>query len=216
LEVREAIRRARLEKGLSQKELADAIHVAQTNVSQWERGSTRPKARNLKRLAEVLDKPVDYFFGDHPLTGSDSESPHEIPTPSDNVLVPLLGTLPLGSPLEAIETTDVFIRTTPAEASQCDFAFRVVGNSMYPFFWDGDMVGVKLAEQATDRQIVVARLGSGDATLKMYRQDPTSGQAWLEPLNKSHAPLRGEDFEIRGIVVWIRKPLPGGHIPSPV
>jgi len=179
LEVREAIRRARLEKGLSQKELAEAISVAQTNVSQWERGSTRPKARNLKRLAEVLDKPVDYFFGDRPLTGPDSESPHEIPTPSDNVLVPLLGTLPLGSPLEAIETTDVFIRTTPAEASQCDFAFRVVGNSMYPFFWDGYMVGVKLTEEATDRQVVVARLDSGDATLKMYRQDPTSGQAWL-------------------------------------
>lgn len=216
MEVKEAIRRARLEKGLSQKELAEAISVAQTNVSQWERGSTRPKARNLKRLAEVLDKPVDYFFGDRPLTSTEPQDPPEMPAPSDSAMIPLLGTLPLGSPLEAIESTDVFIRATPADASQCDFAFRVVGSSMYPFFWDGDMVGVKLTEEATDRQVVVARLTTGDATLKMYREDATTGQAWLEPLNKSHAPLRGEDFEIRGIVVWIRKPLPGGRIPGPV
>jgi len=203
-----------MEKGLSQLELAQAVGVAQTNVSQWERDGARPKPRNMRKLAEVLEKPVAYFLqGDvdpRPETGAAVEA-----LVSDStVLVPLIATVPMGDPQEAIESTDTFVRVTPAEAGRCDYAFRVVGSSMWPFFWDGDMVGVQLAEQAEDRQIVIARLESGDCTLKMYRQDAATRESWLEPLNKSLPKIR-QDFVVRGVVVWIRKMLPGGKLPGP-
>jgi SOS-response transcriptional repressor LexA len=222
VDICEAIKRARMEKGMSQKDLAQAIGVAQTNVSQWERGGTRPKARNLKRLSEVLEQSVGYFLGeeDHgpgiPSGASGTRPSGEMRPVADTEMVPLLTTIPMGDPWEAIEVTDEFVRTTPAEAAGCNFAIKVVGNSMWPFFWDGDMVGVKLQQAAEDRQVVVARLESGETTLKMFRQDSLTGEAWLEPLNKSHPSIRGESFQVRGVVAWIRRSIDEGRLPSPV
>jgi len=203
-----------MEKGLSQRELAEAVGIAQTNVSQWERDGALPKPRNIRRIAEVLGKPVAYFFQDEDRPSPTVGTAVEAILSDSATLVPLVATVPMGDPQEAIESTDTFVRVTPAEAGQCDYAFRVVGSSMWPYFWDGDMVGVRLAEQAEDRQIVIARLESGECTLKMYRQDPTTLDSWLEPLNKSLPKIR-EDFAVRGLVVWIRKMLPGGKLPSP-
>lgn len=54
----EQIRQFRKEKGLSQEELADSLHVVRQTVSKWERGLSVPDADCLLRLAEVLDVPV--------------------------------------------------------------------------------------------------------------------------------------------------------------
>jgi HTH-type transcriptional regulator / antitoxin HipB len=50
----EAIRAARRRAGLSQAELAAALGVRQSSVSQWERGSTRPSTDHLLALTSVL------------------------------------------------------------------------------------------------------------------------------------------------------------------
>jgi repressor LexA len=200
---------------MSQQELAEAIGVAQTNVSQWECGGSHPKPRNLRKLSMVLGKPVSYFIPEVAELAQQAGRIIEAPAADSSAMLPLIATVPMGDPVEAVEITDEFVRVTPAEASLSDFAFRVVGNSMWPFFWDGDMVGVRFAEKAEDRQIVIARLASGESTLKMYRQDPTSQEAWLEPLNKSLPKVR-DDFAVRGIIVWIRKSLPGGKLPNTI
>lgn len=50
----EAIRAARRRAGLSQAELAAALGVRQSSVSQWERGSTRPSTDHLLALTSIL------------------------------------------------------------------------------------------------------------------------------------------------------------------
>ena len=50
----EAIRAARRRAGLSQAELAAALGVRQSSVSQWERGSTRPSTDHLLALTALL------------------------------------------------------------------------------------------------------------------------------------------------------------------
>lgn len=50
----EAIRAARRRTGLSQAELAAALGVRQSSVSQWERGSTRPSTDHLLALTSIL------------------------------------------------------------------------------------------------------------------------------------------------------------------
>jgi HTH-type transcriptional regulator / antitoxin HipB len=50
----EAIRAARRRAGLSQAELAAALGVRQSSVSQWERGSTRPSTGHLLALTSIL------------------------------------------------------------------------------------------------------------------------------------------------------------------
>lgn len=45
---------ARIEKGWTQQELADAVGVAQQHIQRWEAGVYKPKAETLKRIGEAL------------------------------------------------------------------------------------------------------------------------------------------------------------------
>ena len=45
---------ARLEKGWTQQELADAVGVAQQHIQRWESGVYKPKTETLKRIGEAL------------------------------------------------------------------------------------------------------------------------------------------------------------------
>lgn len=45
---------ARREKGWTQRELADAIGVAQQHIQRWEAGVYKPKTETLKRIGEAL------------------------------------------------------------------------------------------------------------------------------------------------------------------
>jgi DNA-binding transcriptional regulator YiaG len=50
----DAIRSARVEAGMSQVEVAAALGVRQSSVSQWERGVTKPLTANLLALMRLL------------------------------------------------------------------------------------------------------------------------------------------------------------------
>lgn len=57
------IKKARLAMELSQKEVAVSLKVAQPTVSAWESGDKFPSAKNLKRLASLLNTTVDELLG---------------------------------------------------------------------------------------------------------------------------------------------------------
>ena len=56
------IRQRRLELGLSQSELADAIGVSFQQVQKYENGSNRVSAGRLYAIARHLGATLDYFF----------------------------------------------------------------------------------------------------------------------------------------------------------
>ena len=58
----EVIRAARIEKGLSQTELARELEVTQVTISYWENGLTIPPTKKLPKLAEVLGIPIESLF----------------------------------------------------------------------------------------------------------------------------------------------------------
>lgn len=60
----------------TQKELADALFVNQTAVSQWERGATRPTSEMQIKLSKLYNVSIDY------LLGNDSE---EKKSPAENL-----------------------------------------------------------------------------------------------------------------------------------
>lgn len=53
------LRTLRKEKGLTQVQLAQMVHVDQTAISQWERGITQPRLKNCLQLAKILDCKVE-------------------------------------------------------------------------------------------------------------------------------------------------------------
>ena len=59
----ERLKELRIEKQLSQKELAEKISTGQSSISAWERGEREPLAHQLIDLAFALDCSVDYLLG---------------------------------------------------------------------------------------------------------------------------------------------------------
>lgn len=56
------LRQARLNKGLSQKTLGEAIGVHNTHVSRYEKDLTHPHASTLMKMADVLNVSADYLM----------------------------------------------------------------------------------------------------------------------------------------------------------
>ena len=60
--IRHNLRRLRLEKGYTQKQLAERIHKTVLTVANLENGRSLPNIANLKIMAEVLDASIMDFF----------------------------------------------------------------------------------------------------------------------------------------------------------
>lgn len=63
----ENIRRARMERGMTQSALAEALGISDRAVSRWERGTSAPDVALLAQLALVLDISADALLGLDPL-----------------------------------------------------------------------------------------------------------------------------------------------------
>jgi len=62
VEIGRKIRALRLERGLSQSELADAIGLTFQQVQKYEKGTNRVSAGRLVQIADKLDVPVMFFY----------------------------------------------------------------------------------------------------------------------------------------------------------
>lgn len=54
----------RKNKGLSQQELAEQLHVVRQTISKWEKALSVPDAEMLIRLGEILEVPVSTLLGE--------------------------------------------------------------------------------------------------------------------------------------------------------
>ena len=117
--------------------------------------------------------------------------------PADLTSVPLLGTVPAGSPLLAEENIlgEVMVDRKLVAAGRC-FALRVTGESMRDAaIHDGDMVIVRQQQVAENGDIVVALLDD-EATVK--RLSIREDEIELRPENPAFKPLRiGPDHTLR-------------------
>lgn len=57
------IREIRKSKGISQQKLAEALHVNQTAISQWETGKTSPNIDTAGELANIFGVSMEYLLG---------------------------------------------------------------------------------------------------------------------------------------------------------
>ena len=162
------IRRLRKAKGVTQAQLAEAVHVESTNVSKWESGNSEPNKSVLSRLASYFNVSTDYLLGrtDNPLPN--------IVDLGDETLYPLVGQVVAGMPIEAQENLEGYIYISYKPADEY-FALRVHGESMVGAgIPDGAIVVVHKQNYADSRQIVVAML-NGEQTVKRFlRVDDTN------------------------------------------
>jgi repressor LexA len=120
--------------------------------------------------------------------------------------VPLVGSVPAGLPIDAIENVESEIALDASFAPKGDsFTLRVVGDSMRDAgILNGDLVLVQKQSVANKGDIVVAIIG-GEATVKRYF--PESKRIRLQPENDDFEPIfvgkKDGEFRIAGKVVGL-------------
>lgn len=67
----EALKQARINKGLSQNQVAEKLHVTRQTVSRWENGRGYPDMDNLADLADLYNVPYEILFDKEPRDLSD-------------------------------------------------------------------------------------------------------------------------------------------------
>lgn len=60
----EKIKEARIKKGLTQKELANAANLSEIAIRKYEAGSRQPKIETLQKISIVLDVPLSHLRSD--------------------------------------------------------------------------------------------------------------------------------------------------------
>ena len=59
----ERLRQLRQEKQLTQKQLAEALHLSSNSICEYEKGRAEPTLETLKKMSSYLDCSVDYLIG---------------------------------------------------------------------------------------------------------------------------------------------------------
>lgn len=57
------IKKLRLEKNFTQKQLAAKLNIVESCYAHWEQGRTEPNIDNIKMLSKIFDVSVDYLLG---------------------------------------------------------------------------------------------------------------------------------------------------------
>lgn len=119
------------------------------------------------------------------------------------VVLPLLGRIAAGQPIEAIERPET-ISLADFVRSKDVFVLEVRGESMQDeHILDGDYVLVEKTKIAHNGDIVVALVGNSDATLKrLYRE---GDKIRLQPSNAKMKPIivPAADVEVQGRVIGV-------------
>jgi len=121
--------------------------------------------------------------------------------------LPLVGRVAAGHPILAVENIESHYRVDPALFSpRADYLLRVHGESMHDAgILDGDLLAVHRTGEARNGQIVVARVGGDEVTVKRFRK--RGREIVLMPENAAFEPivvdLRATAFAIEGIGVGL-------------
>lgn len=165
------IKDLRNKNGLTQAQLARLCGVHQTAVSQWEKGRTDPDKESLKILSEVFGVPVDTIMG---LSSGDNK-----------VIIPVLGYVRAGVPIEAVEEILDYEEISPQLAATGEFfALKIRGNSMEPRICENDVVIVRKQSDVDSGDVAVVLVNSMDATVKKVVKKGTSLS--LVPFNTNY------------------------------
>ena len=197
------LKEARKAAGLTQIEVAKAIGLSQGQYSAWENGHAKIDGQSMARLASLFGVSLDFLLG--------NENVHTRKTAV--VRIPVLGSIPAGIPIEAIEEV-IGWEEIPADMCASDkeyFALQVKGDSMWPDYLPGDVVIVRKQPCCDSGDVCVVYVNGYDATLKQvkYTED---GLLSLIPKNQEYPPRTYTAEEVQelpvsvcGVVVELRR-----------
>ena len=188
--------------GENQPDIAEVLGVTKSAVNSYFTGTKMPRMDRIKKLAEHFGCNVSDLIDDKTVEDQITA-----------VAIPVLGTVPAGVPIEAIQDILGYEEIPKIMADTGEFfCLRVEGNSMYPLLYSGETIVIKKQETAENGDIVVALVDNNDTTVKRLKK--VSDGIILEAENPEYNSLyfnekqiRNEKVKIIGKAVESRKKL---------
>lgn len=187
----ERLKTLRIQRKMTQSELAKKIYISQPAYSKYEVGTASPNPETLCKIADALDVSVDY------LLGSDSQ-----PARPGYIRIPVLGRVAAGIPIDAIEEVIDWEDISAEAAGDGEyFGLQIKGHSMEPKISDGDVVIVRRQPDVDSGDIAVVLVNGDDATVKRIKKSPQG--VTLIPSNPAYEPMYYSNEEIESLPVQI-------------
>lgn len=92
--LKDELKRLRIEKKLTQNQLADALNVSQSLVTCWERGTRQPTTDFIPIIAEFYGVSADSLLGMVTEEPQDPDQPYQIKTEEVRILAPYMDRMP--------------------------------------------------------------------------------------------------------------------------
>ena len=192
----ERIKMLRKEHNLTQEELGAKIGVQKAAIQKYEKGTVKNiKRDSLIKLAQCLDTSPEYLLG-----WEDMPNNIEVADTSDYVNIPIIGRVAAG--LSCFAETNI---TDYEPVSKNDvrgdepFVFlRVVGDSMYPLFMEGDLVLVRCQSSVDSGSYAVVMIEDGVVKKIVYGPDFIE----LHSINPMYPVRRFENEDVTRIRVF--------------
>lgn len=153
----ERIKRRRLEVGLTLREVAEAVGVAESTISRYETsGIENMGLDKVKALADALKVNPAYIAGwDDMHTGT--------------VKIPILKTVKNGIEVRSTKDIDGYVEISRDVASTGEhYALKIKGDMMEPYLVPGDVAIIKKTDYVHDNEIAVLSIGKDIVTVARY------------------------------------------------
>ncbi len=160
------LKHLRVQSKLTQKQLAEKLGKDYSTIGKWELGQRTPIMTDVIRIAEFFNVSLQTLIGSSIIY----DNAEVVPTTSDTIQIPVLGTIKAGIAIEAqqdiLEYIDIPRDWT--KGGKQFYGLRISGDSMYPKYNEGDTV---IFEQTSDYTIAnnkdcAVMVNGDDATFK--------------------------------------------------
>lgn len=161
------IRKLRVERGITQEQLAAMLKVSRSTIGMYETGSREPDFETCEAIADIFNVDMDYLLGRTSVERKAQVFQPDIPPgfqPMPEMSsVPRVGRIACGTPILAEENIEA-LDSIPAKW-RADFTLLCEGDSMEPKIKDGDLVAIRTQEAVENGEIAAVRIDC-EATLK--------------------------------------------------
>ena len=170
------------EKNISKRKLEREAGLGTASTTKWKKEGSVPNQTSLEKLSKYLEVSVSYLIGESDFRTEEEavidgwnkkfdtiSLSNEVGKIEQGVMIPVLGTVPCGIPIDAIELVDVDEwEEIPEKMSRTGkfFGLKVKGDSMQPRIIEGDVVIVRQQNTAESGDVVVVRVNGDEATCK--------------------------------------------------
>ena len=191
------LKQLRNERGISQRQLAEFLKVAPSTISIYENGQREPNFEILESLADFFNVDLNYLLGK-----TNKTTKIILDSKSQGIQIPVLGTVPAGIPISAIEDIINYEETPKSWENQGEFfGLKIEGDSMYPTLENGDVVIVKKQNTADNGNTVIVMVNGYDATCKRYERSEAG--IMLIPNNNAYNSVFYTNKEIEALPLTI-------------